>query len=172
MATRIKTPSRPIAVPQSKTDAMRDIKAIGDLQRDLARIDADLNDQVAVLTKAAAPRIVKLRERIEALQEGVHTWCEAHRVELCGKGKTANLVTGEVNWRKRPASVAITKVEDVLKRLRELGLTRFIREKEEVNKDAILAEPAAVAGVKGIKVVTDVEDFVITPFEVEVGEAA
>ena len=172
MATRIKTLSQPIAVPQSKTDAMRDIRAIGDLQRDLARIDADVNDQIAVITSKAAPRIDNLRERIIALQEGVHTWCEAHRVELCGKGKTANLVTGEVNWRKRPASVAITKVEDVLKRLRELGLTRFIREKEEVNKDAILAEPTAVAGVKGIKVVTDVEDFVITPFEVEVGEVA
>lgn len=172
MATRIKTLSQPIAVPQSKTDAMRDIKAIGDLQRELNRIEADINDEIATLTNKAAPRIDRLRERIIALQEGVHTWCEAHRVELCGKGKSANMVTGEVNWRKRPPSVSLSKVEAVIAKLRELGLTRFIREKEEVNKDAILAEPAAVAGVKGIKVVTDVEDFVITPFEVEVGEAA
>jgi phage host-nuclease inhibitor protein Gam len=172
MATRIKTLSQPIAVPQSKTDAMRDIKAIGDLQRELNRIEADINDDIAALTNKAAPRIDALRERITALQEGVHTWCEAHRVELCGKGKSANLVTGEVNWRKRPPSVSLSKVETVIAKLRELGLTRFIREKEEVNKDAILAEPAAVAGVKGIKVVTDVEDFVITPFEVEVGEVA
>lgn len=172
MATRLKAPSRPIAVPQSKTDCMRDIKAIGDLQRDLARISADVNDEIAALTNKAAPRIDSLRQRIEALQEGVQTWCEANRVEICGKGKTANLVTGEVNWRKRPASVGLSKVEDVLKRLRAMGLTRFIREKEEVNKEAILAEPAAVAGIKGIKVVTDVEDFVITPFEVDVGEPA
>lgn len=171
MVTRIKTLSQPVAVPQSKTDAMRDIKAIGDLQRELNRIEADINDEIATLTNKAAPRIDALRERITALQEGVHTWCEAHRVELCGKGKTANLVTGEVNWRKRPPSVSLSKVDAVIAKLRELGLTRFIREKEEVNKDAILAEPAAVAGVKGIKVVTDVEDFVITPFEVEVGEA-
>ena len=172
MATRIKTLSQPIAVPQSKTDAMRDIKAIGDLQRELARIDADLNDQIAALTSKAAPRIDSLRERVVALTEGVHTWCEAHRVEICGKGKTANLVTGEVNWRQRPPSVSISKIDDVLQRLSGLGLTRFIREKEEINKDAILAEPAEVAGIKGIKVVTGVEEFVITPFEVEVGEAA
>jgi len=158
--------------PQSKNDAMRDIKSIGDLQRDLLRIDADLNDQIATLTKAVAPKIESLRERLLVLQAGVQTWCEAHRVELCGKGKSANLVTGEVSWRQRPPSVSITKAEDVIERLRGAGLVQFIRTKDEVNKDAILAAPAEVAGIRGVKVVTGVEDFVITPFEVEVGETA
>lgn len=171
MATRIKTTSGG-AVPQSKADAMRDIKAIGDVQRELGRIEADMNDEIANITKRAAPKIDALRERLTELQAGVHTWCEAHRVELCGKGKTANLVTGEVSWRQRPPSVSITKADDVIQRLRGLGLFRFVREKEEINKEAILAEPAEVAGIRGIKVVTGVEDFVITPFEVEVGEAA
>jgi phage host-nuclease inhibitor protein Gam len=93
-------------------------------------------------------------------------------VEICGKSKSANLVTGEVSWRQRPPSVSISKANDVIQRLRGLGLFRFIREKEEINKEAILAEPAEVAGIKGIKLGTGVEDFVITPFEVEVGEAA
>jgi phage host-nuclease inhibitor protein Gam len=171
MATRIKTTAGG-NTPQSKADAMRDIKAIGDLQRELGRIEADINDQIAEITKRAAPRIETLRERLAELQSGVQTWCEAHRVELCGKGKTANLVTGEVSWRQRPPSVSISKADEVITRLRGLGLLRFIRSKEEVNKEAILAEPAEVAGIKGIKVVTGVEDFVITPFEVDVGETA
>lgn len=169
MATRIKSTST-VQACQSKADAMRDIKAIGDLQRELGRIEADINDQIADLTKQAAPRIEQLRERLTELQAGVQTWCEANRVEICGKGKSANLVTGEVSWRQRPPSVSISKAEEVIGRLRGLGLLRFIRSKEEVNKEAILAEPAEVAGIKGIKVVTGVEDFVITPFEVEVGE--
>lgn len=171
MATRIKSTST-VQACQSKADAMRDIKTIGDLQRELGRIEADINDQIADLTKKAAPRIEQLRERLVELQAGVQTWCEANRVEICGKGKSANLVTGEVSWRQRPPSVSISKADEVIGRLRGLGLFRFIREKEEVNKEAILAEPAEVAGIKGIKVVTGVEDFVITPFEVEVGETA
>lgn len=171
MATRIKSTST-VQACQSKADAMRDIKAIGDLQRELGRIEADINDQIADLTKKAAPRIEQLRERLTELQAGVQTWCEANRVEICGKGKSANLVTGEVSWRQRPPSVSISKADEVIGRLRGLGLLRFIRSKEEVNKEAILAEPAEVAGIKGIKVVTGVEDFVITPFEVDVGETA
>lgn len=169
--TRLKTVST-VQAPQSKADAMRDIKMIGDLQRELGRIEADINDKIAAITNTAAPRIEALRERLTELQAGVQTWCEAHRVEICGKGKTANLVTGEVAWRQRPPSVSITKADEVIARLRGLGLVQFIREKEEVNKEAILAEPAEVAGIKGIKVVTGVEDFVITPFEVDVGETA
>lgn len=169
MATRIKAAAGG-TVPQSKADAIRDIKAIGDLQRELGRIEADINDQIAALTNKAAPRIETLRERLVELQAGVQTWCEAHRVEICGKGKSANMVTGEVSWRQRPPSCTITKADNVIQLLRGLGLHRFVREKAEVNKDAILAEPGEVAGVKGIKIVTGVEDFVITPFEVEVGE--
>lgn len=170
MATRIKAPST-VQAPQSKADVANDIKAIGDLQRQLGRIEATVNDQIAEITAKAAPQIDAMRERLQALQAGVQTWCEAHRVEICGKGKSANLVTGEVNWRQRPPRVSVSKEEEVIQRLRGLGLLRFIREKEEINKEAILAEPAEVAGIKGIKVVTGVEDFVITPFEVEVEKA-
>ena len=169
MATRIKAPST-VQAPQSKADVANDIKAIGDLQRDLGRIEATINDQIAAITAQAAPQIDAMRERLLTLQAGVQTWCEAHRVEICGKGKSANLVTGEVSWRQRPPSCTITKADNVIQLLRGLGLHRFVREKAEVNKDAILAEPGEVAGVKGIKIVTGVEDFVITPFEVEVGE--
>lgn len=167
MATRLKSTAH-MPVPQSKSDTMRDIRAIGDLQRELARIEADVNDRIAAITQEAAPRIDRLREQLAHLQAGVQTWCEAHRAEICGQGKTANLVTGEVAWRQRPPSVSVTRAEDVIHRLRGLGLDRFIRIKEEVNKEAIRAEPSEVQGIKGLRVVTGVEDFIITPFEVEV----
>lgn len=175
MATRIKSTST-VQACQSKADAMRDIKAIGDLQRELGRIEADINDQIADLTKKAAPRIEQLRERLVELQAGVQTWCEANRVEICGKGKSANLVTGEVSWRQRPPSVSLPrakdKVEALIQLLRAKGLTGFVRSKDEINKDAILADKDKVKDIKGIRVVTGVEDFVITPFEVDVGETA
>jgi len=56
----------------------------------------------------------------------------------------------------------------VIETLNRLGLSQFVRSKEEINKEAILNEPEAVKGVAGITVVTGVEDFVITPFEQDV----
>lgn len=153
--------------PQSKADCQADIKKLGDLQRDLVRAQADLNDEIARLTKAATPRFEALQERIDTLQAGVQTWCEANRSDLCGSGKTANLITGEVQWRLRPPSISIRGAEAVIANLKRLGLERFVRVKEEPNKEAMLIEPNAVRGVAGITINTGVEDFTITPFEVE-----
>lgn len=58
--------------------------------------------------------------------------------------------------------------EAVIEALKRLGLGKFVRTKEEINKEAILNEPDEVRGVAGLNVVTGVEDFVITPFEQEV----
>ena len=164
---RLKSAAAPYA-SQTKEDCQRDIKRIGDLQRDLARETAAMNDKIAQATEAAAPRLEALKERIEALQKGVQTWCEANREELCGKGKTANLITGEVSWRQRPPSVTVRGVAAVIAALKRMKLTRFIRLKVEVNKDALLTEIPVAKTVPGITINTGAEDFIIAPFEVEV----
>lgn len=156
-------------VPQSKDDAAADIRKIGDLQRQVLRASTEMNDAIAHITAQFQPRLEAVGEQLTALQEGVQAWCEAHRAELTtdGKTKTANLVTGEVQWRQRPPSVSVRGAEAVIEVLKRLGLGKFVRNKEEVNKEAILNEPDAVGDVAGITVVTGVEDFVITPFEQE-----
>ena len=119
---------------------------------------------IAIMTTAPASRPAPPVKKL--LQAGVQTWCEANRKELCGTGKTANLITGEVQWRARPPSVTIRGAEVVLENLKSLGLERFVRVKEEANKEAMLNEPDAVRGVAGITINSGVEDFTITPFEV------
>ena len=166
MATKKLKAKAQTYAPQSKIDCQADIKKLGDLQREFMREQADLNDAISNLAKDAAPRLTQLNERIELLQAGVQTWCEANRKELCGSGKTANLITGEVQWRARPPSVTIRGAEVVLENLKSLGLERFVRVKEEANKEAMLNEPDAVRGVAGITINSGIEDFTITPFEV------
>ena len=164
--TRLKRPAG--RVPQSREEVIANIRALGDVQRELARTQADMNDEIAAVTEVFAGDIEAARTRITELQEGIQAWCEAHRSELCpGRTKTANLTTGEVSWRQRPPSVVVRGKEAVIDALRNFGLHHFVRTIEEVNKEAILAEPAAVAGIAGITVNTGVEDFVITPFEQE-----
>ena len=167
-ATRLKAKAQ-IYVPQTRDDAAADIRKIGDLQREALRQELAMNDAIAEITEKFQPHIDVLKTQLKTLQEGVQGYCEAHRDELTdgGKVKTANLVTGEVSWRQRPPSVSVRGQEAVIDILKRLGLTSFIRTKEEVNKEAILNEADKARGVPGLTIVTGVEDFVITPFEQE-----
>lgn len=165
-ATRLKAKAQTY-VPQTRDEAAADIRKIGDLQRQLTRATTEMNDAIAHITQNFQPRLDAISEQLKTLQDGVQSYCEAHRLELTdgGKVKTANLITGEVQWRQRPPSVSVRGSDTVIEMLKRLGLARFVRTKEEVNKEAILNEPDQVRGVAGLTVVTGVEDFVITPFE-------
>lgn len=155
--------------PQSKEQVSVDIKKIGYIQRELTRIETDANDQIAIIMNQNTPKIEALRAELDVLQKGVQTWCEANRSTITkGDSKTANLITGEVAWRKKPDSVNLKGVEIVIETLKKLKLDRFIRRKEEVNKDAILADKEAVKGITGISIVSGKETFSITPFEQEI----
>lgn len=171
--TRVKTAAAAICVPQNRDQAAGAIAAIGIANRRLARITADMNDELAKIKERYEAAADPLRREVEALTQGVQTWAEANRDVLTqqGKVKTAALTTGEILWRLRPPSVRVTGAEAVLDALRRLGLARFIRAKEEVNKDAILNEPEAVAHVPGISI-SQGEDFVVAPFEAELAEVA
>jgi len=167
---RIKQPAKQSAfVPQSRDECAEMINQIGRIQREIAVTQAAMNDDIARITDDYTGKITPQQLEMKQLQDGVQSWCEANRDELTenGKTKTAGFVTGNVQWRQRPPSVLVRGADSVLETLARLGLSRFIRTKEEINKEAILNEPAAVAGVAGISIKTGVEDFVITPFEQE-----
>jgi len=156
--------------PQTRDDTIADIKKLGDVQRDLTRKQADMNDEIAEITKRHSARIEALNDQVTTLQKGIQTWCEANRAALTegNKVKTANLITGEVQWRQRPPSCKVRNEEGVIETLERLDLGRFVRVKKEVNREAILQEPDAARGVAGLTIITGVEDFAITPFEQEV----
>ena len=168
MATRIKKPAQE-DVPQSKNDCAEQIRILGDLNREFEVQRAAMNDEISAITQRYQPELAALQKRIEALHNGIHAWCESNRTQLCGEndklGKTANFITGTVSWRQRPPSVKITGADAVIDTLKRLGMGRFVRSKEEVNKDAILNERDAVEKLPGIKIITGVEDFIVEPFE-------
>ena len=160
-----------VFVCQNKAQAMEAITEVGNSQREITRLETEINDITAAAIDERKDRISELRSIIETLSHGVQSWCEVNRDVLCVKGKTVNLTTGEVSWRVRPPKVSLRGMDKIIETLKtQRGMKRFIRIKEEVNKDAILADPKAVADIKGISISSGVEDFVIKPFEVEAGE--
>jgi phage host-nuclease inhibitor protein Gam len=163
--TRIKSTAA-VDVPQSREEVAAAIAEIGERQRERDRIAAAMNDALANIRQGYEAEAAPHAERIKALFDSVKLYCESNRGVLTGNGKTktARFASGEVSWRTRPKSVALRGVKQVIQALKDLGLAQFLRTKEEVNKEAILADPEAVSMVTGISVKQG-EDFVIKPWD-------
>lgn len=163
--TRVKQPAKLRFTTEEQVQSA--IKEIGDLSREHTRLTTEMNDIIADTSERYAPELKRLQAEIEPLQQAVQEYCEAHRDELTenGKSKTANFVTGEVQWRQRPPSVAIRGADAVLDFMQRMGFDRFIRTKNEINKEALLLEPEVAKGIAGVTIKQGVEDFVIKPFE-------
>ena len=171
-AAKAKAPAATF-VPQTREDVTQAIRCIGQHQRDRERIETTMNDQLALIRERFEAEALPHNERIRLLAAGVQTWCEAHRAELTdgGRTKTVNLASGEVKWRISPPKVVIKGAETVLEVFRARKLLRLIRVKEEINKEAILAEPDAVDGIRGVRI-EQAEEFVIEPFKTTLEEIA
>lgn len=165
MAMRVKQPAKLRFVSIEQVQSA--IKEIGDLNREHTRLTTEMNDKIGATSEQYAPQLKSLEKEVESLQKAVQEFCEANRDELTefGKTKTANFVTGEVQWRQRPPSVAIRGAEAVMEFLQRMGFDRFIRTKQEINKEALLNEPEVAKGIAGVTIKTGVEDFVVKPFE-------
>ncbi len=160
-------------VPGCRMEADEAIRVIGEQQRKRETLQTALNETLATVKADYETQAAPLTASIKALGHGVQTWAEANRVELTkeGRTKTVKLGNGEIRWRTRPPSVTVRAAGLVIEALKRLGLDRFIRTKEELDKERILAEPEAVRDVKGIGI-SQGEDFVIVPFATELEEVA
>lgn len=168
---RLKQDAAAFPVPQHRDQVIEAIAKIGCHQRERIRIETLMNDELAKVRQSWETQAAPHQDAIRELQKGVQIWCEANRELLTqgGKVKYAHLASGEVKWRLTPPKVVIRAVENVISYLRQAGLDRFVRIKEEPNKEAILAEPDAIAHIKGISI-SQREEFVIRPFETELEE--
>jgi phage host-nuclease inhibitor protein Gam len=173
LKSRTKTLASTYPIPQSREEAVGAIAEIGRRQRERERIQASMNDELAAIKTRYEEEARPHNEALKALTEGVRTWCEANRAAITdgGRTKTANLSSGDVSWRLTPPKVKVTGVQAVLELLKSLQLTCFVRTKEEINKEALLAEREVAEGIKGVEIV-QVEEFIVKPFETELEEVA
>lgn len=174
MAKKTKTFGINLPVPQTRDDAAETLRMIGETGRQVARIEADMNDKIVLIKDEAEKLAAPLKEQVTARTEGLKVWAEANRDALTNgnKTKTADLGTGKISWRSRPPSVRITGVDLVIETIKKLGFTVFLRTKEEVNKEALLADPDKAKLVKGVAIGSEGEDFIAEPFEAEISKPA
>ena len=154
--------------PQNREEAASFIRRIGENNRAIARAEADMNDAIVKLKEAAEATAAPLADETKQLAEGLRAWCEANRALLTdnGKRKHAELGTGRIEWRLAPPKVTIKGADAVLHAIKTLGLP-FVRIKEEIDKEAMLAEPEKARLVPGVSIGSGGETFSVEPFEAE-----
>lgn len=170
---KAKTRAANVPVPQTREEAASFIHDIGVRQREIARIEADMNDAIAKAKQDAEATATPLSEEVDRLTKGLHIWADANRQTLTGgKRKFADLGTGKIEWRLTPAKVSIRNVEDVIARIKTLGVLAFLRTKDEIDKEAMLREPDKARLIAGVSIGAEGERFYVEPFEAEIQGAA
>jgi phage host-nuclease inhibitor protein Gam len=163
-SARLKTAAQKFNVA-TQDDCIAMIRQIGDLERQKVRMTADADDKINEIKQNLGHGIEPISGEIAARQDAVQSYAESNRDRLTngGKSKSIEYTTGIMGWRQRPPSVSVRAADVVVETLKKLGLARFIRSKEEINKEAILQEPDAARGIAGLTINTGVEDFYIQP---------
>ncbi len=173
-ATRLKVTAATFPVPQTVEEANDFVAKLGASQRERTLIETAMNDELAAVKARHEAEAKPFKDEIEALTRGLHTYAEGHRDVLTrdGKVKFHRFAAGEIAWRVRPPKVTIRGIDTVIEALKRLGLTRFLRVKEEINKEAMLVEAEVAITVSGITIGSGGEDFIVKPFETELEEVA
>ncbi|WP_440410677.1 host-nuclease inhibitor Gam family protein [Neorhizobium petrolearium] len=156
-------------VPQSREDAVWSIGRIGSLRREIERHKALAEEAVRLAGEKLEKDTADLMSELAEHERGVQTWCEANRQALTADGKVKfhDFGTGQIKWRLRPAGVSIRGAEAVIEACKKLGFTMFVRVKEELNKEAMLADPDKARAIAGVTIKSAGEDFVIEPTAID-----
>lgn len=155
-----------VLIPKNLEEAADFIGRIGKSQREIDKIQMELNGRVEKLKAIAVAEAKQCGENISNLAEGVYIFAESQRDALTdgGKRKAVEMLTGSFSWRTTPPAVSIRNIKAVLAKIKGLGLKQFIRIKEELDKEAMLKDPKLASSVKGVRI-EQREEFIIKPAE-------
>lgn len=153
----------PLQTPESLEDVTERLLKISELIRSIHTCEAKFNAERAALLKKEEEVITPLRKEIIRIGKSVHLYAEENKDLLTQDGKW-NMVpvskAGSLQWYRTPPAIDIKNAKEVLGKLKALKLTRFIRVKEEVNREALLRDEKTAESITGVRV-TRQEKFAI-----------
>lgn len=139
-------------MPKTKTIQKTTLTSFQDVDQNLKLIaldkvyinkrEAEMNKRVIEMQNKYEEETREARERLMAYEKDIELFCAEHRDEFV-ESKTITLNFGIVSFRLTTPKLQPLRGntwEVVLTIIKKLKLTRFIRVKEELDKDAIKAE--------------------------------
>lgn len=165
MKNRIKLTAPALKSRAQAEDTLRQVAEIT-LQRNQAQIDMDR--EITAIRERYEEAIGDANKSLEEKTELLRSWSESNPSEFNGL-KSLELVHGLIGWRTGQPTLKTLSGwtwDRVLEKLKTLLRTDYIRTKEEVNKQAIIADRETLTpqGLRdiGVRVVQD-EGFFIEP---------
>lgn len=132
MGIRFKPETTKLETLEDVNLAMRDI---GLWQRDLDAIDTQANKEIAEIKTKASKAGEPLRDKISATVAKIQAFAEYNKDDYFVDRKSVDLSFGTMGWRKS-TSISIKKTT-TLELLKKLKLDKYIRVKEEPNKETM-----------------------------------
>ena len=152
---------------KSLDDANLALKEIGLLELELERLDAEAHKRIAEIKAESAKQGEGIRGQIVSLTTLLGAYAEYNREELFRDKKSAVLSFDEFGYRK---STSISIKKTTLELLKKLKLGKYVRIKEEPNKEAMAElDDEALAQVDAVRKVTN--DFFCAANTEEVNKA-
>ena len=152
------------------------IGRLGEIERELAKIEAAKSAAVARETSNAEAKATPLQSEQLVLTSRVEAFCVANRKRLTddGRKKTVTFKSGEACWKKLRGRVVLddTLLEKIVAALKKKGLKRMIKVTETVIKTAVINEPDKVKGIRGLAIEEGAEAFSVTPIAAPLADTA
>ncbi len=154
--------STPIHPIQNIDEANGVLHIVGILVRSTETIERELAEKVATLRQEADAAIKPLQAQTANHVVNIKLFAVKHRQELLAADKkTVTLSSGIFGWRLTPPKVTAGRGGDekILDILKSLELTKYIRNIESIDKEALLKEKPQIQGVR----YTQTEKFFVEP---------
>ena len=146
MGIRFKPETSKLETLEDVNMAMRDI---GLWQRELDVIDTQANKEIAEIKTKASKAGEPLREKISATVAKIQAFAEYNKDEYFVDRKSVDLSFGTMGWRK---STSISVKKTTLDLLKKLKMAKFIRVKQEPDKEAMAAlDDETLASVDAVR---------------------
>ena len=126
-------PNIPLLTQEEVDDHLRQL---GVLEADLDIVRANAEKELSKVRERFGRQEYPLTQQIESVKEKITHYLEYHRADFQDK-RSRELKHGSIGWRKIRSDKLRVIQKKALASLKNLGLSNFIRIKEEVNKDAL-----------------------------------
>ncbi|MDR0456233.1 MAG: host-nuclease inhibitor Gam family protein [Treponema sp.] len=129
------------------------LKEIGILEKELESIDSEAHKQIAEIKEEAAKKGQGIRKRITDDSQMLNAFAAYNKEELFKDKKSVQLSFGSFGYRK---STSISVRKTTLELLKKLNLDKYIRVKEEPDKEAMsVLDDDTLAQVDSVRKVKD-----------------
>ena len=150
------------AIPASVAEAAQYLLSIGEKQREINAIKRDTKAKIDTLNKESNEKILGLKKDRDNFFVALFAYAQPRKKSLTSNRRSVPTIAGTFGWRFTPPAVLLQEGktdQDIIKTLKRMGLSDYVRVVEEVDREALLRDRPTVPGVS----YTQIDEFFAKP---------